>query len=135
MRHCCPAPFSWYYDHNRTRFNSFFLGDRTKEDISSFWRTLEDRRDPRLEGHPVKSNPAWRELAVPLAIHGDAVPVLQIGRSGTKSYDAYSLQSLSSAGNTLMALTRALGLVLGADCRAGAKLKTKTKNAEGTTRS
>lgn len=93
--------FSWYYQHDRSRFNRLFLGGMGQADIANFWRTLEARGDPRLADHPMRSKRRWREFAVPIAVHGDAVPVLQVGKSGSKSFDAYSLQSLFASGTTL----------------------------------
>ena len=33
---------------------------------------------------------AWRRKAIPFAVHGDAVPVVAVGKAGTKSLDCVS---------------------------------------------
>eukprot|EP00972_Heterocapsa_arctica_P083287 12272700-Heterocapsa_arctica.AAC.1 len=43
----------------------------------------------------------WATLAVPMALHGDAVPVLAVGKAGTKSLDVFSWQSILAQGTTL----------------------------------
>ena len=39
--------------------------------------------------------------AVPLSIHGDAIPVVRIGKPGTESLECISVQSLLASGPTL----------------------------------
>lgn len=93
--------FAWYYAHDRRRFNQLFMGccQETKK-VQNFWRELERRQDPRVLNHPMRKRQGWQSHAVPLAIHGDGVPVFQVGKSGAKSFEAYSLQSLFVSGQT-----------------------------------
>ena len=35
-----------------------------------------------------------------MALHGDAVPVVKVGKPGVKSFDAYSISSLIAVGKT-----------------------------------
>ena len=62
---------------------------------------MTQRGDPRLNNHPMQRRSDWESNAVPIAIHGDAVPVLQVGKAGSKSYDVYSFQSLLVSGPTV----------------------------------
>jgi len=43
----------------------------------------------------------WERHAIPLALHGDAVPVLGVGKSATRSLDAYSMHGILASGSTL----------------------------------
>ena len=46
-------------------------------------------------------NKDWTSNAIPLSLHGDGVPVIQVGKAGAKTFDAYSIQSIWSQGSTL----------------------------------
>ena len=87
--------FNHYYSTNRARFDELFLGNcKSDDDLESFWNTLRERNDPRLKGHPMCRKAGWMRKTIPFSFHGDGVPVLQVGKSGSKSVDVYSLQSL-----------------------------------------
>eukprot|EP00974_Lingulodinium_polyedra_P004975 467644-Lingulodinium_polyedra.AAC.1 len=45
--------------------------------------------------------PEWRHHAIPVMLHGDAVPVVGVGKAGTKSMDNISWHPLLAQGNTL----------------------------------
>lgn len=94
--------FSWMYANDKERFSSLFLGacadDHSRKE---FWRELSERGDPRLTAHPMTRRNNWQSSAIPLSLHGDGVPVLQVGKSGTRSFDAYSIQSLFATGRTM----------------------------------
>ena len=45
--------------------------------------------------------PDWRSTCIPISFHGDAVPVISVGKPGTKSLDTYSMQGLLASGPTL----------------------------------
>ena len=96
------AQASDIYHHNRPRFNKMFLGgcdDGSK--LKSFWNAVEKSEDPRLTNHPMKSRDGWKEKAIPTMIHDDAVPCVNVGKPGTKSWDCISFQGLLSIGSTL----------------------------------
>lgn len=91
--------FSFYFHNDKARFQELFLGPyQNKDDIAAFWSELERRGDPRLANHPVKTGNGWQRRTIPLAFHGDGVPVLQVGKANTKSMEVYSIQSLFPAG-------------------------------------
>ena len=103
--------FAWLYDNHRDRFNKLFLGAcPRKADVGAFWKEMSKRKDPRLEGHPMRARPDWNTHAIPLSLHGDGVPVLQVGKSGAKSFEVYSLQSLFVTGSTLTVKLMLFGL-------------------------
>ena len=41
--------------------------------LVEFWNAQTGH--PQMQGHPVKSRPGWKSKAVPIAFHGDGVPV------------------------------------------------------------
>jgi hypothetical protein len=95
--------FAFLFTHNRTAFDNLMLGASrgAEAHLENFWKNVQERGDPRLAGHPMKSRPNWMQQMVPLALHGDAVPVIRVGKKGSRSYDAYSWQSIIARGTTL----------------------------------
>eukprot|EP00969_Alexandrium_andersonii_P124608 5507405-Alexandrium_andersonii.AAC.1 len=91
----------WYHTH-RDVFNKLYLGEcQAAAQRKGFWKELLARNDPRLEQHPMRDRASWDEFAIPLALHGDGVPVLQVGKPGTKSLETFSTMSLWAKGRTL----------------------------------
>ena len=72
----------------------------TSAQRTNMWQELLRRQDPRVVNHPMRELRAWDNRAVPLGLHGDGVPVLQVGKAGAKSYETYSLQSMLASGPT-----------------------------------
>jgi hypothetical protein len=67
-----------------------------------FWEGgVVSRQDPRLKDHSMLSRPDWMQRAIPYAIHGDAVPVTAVGKSGTRSCDIISSSSLFARGSSI----------------------------------
>lgn len=107
--------FAWYYNNDPERFRRLFLGVCCSgEDRRRFWRTLVERGDPRLHGHPMRRRREWMSNAVPLALHGDGVPVLQTGKAGAKSFEVLSIQSLWASGPTVSIKLYVFGMWAGA---------------------
>ena len=69
--------------------------------LEEFWDTVEDRGDPRLEGHPMVERDDWKRRAIPIMVHGDAVPTTGVGTSSQKSFDVSSIQGVLSVGPTI----------------------------------
>ena len=57
------------------------------------WDELLSRGDPGLSEHPMRQIKNWKRRAIGLSLHGDAAPVLQVGKAATKSYDTWSIAS------------------------------------------
>ena len=93
--------FNYLYTHDRARFNELYLGGLNVEARENAWNELLSRGDQRLTDHPMRARRHWARRAIPLTLHGDAVPVLQVGKAGSKSFDAWSLMSLFCFGATL----------------------------------
>ena len=87
--------FAHYYKDDRPNFDSLFLGNHaTRQSRMNFWSELVKRKDPRLQGHAMTKDANWQEIFIPLALHGDGVPVFQIGKAATRSLDVCSFSSL-----------------------------------------
>ena len=94
--------FSYYFNFCRNLFNQLFLGPEGGADkLEAFWNAMEQNDDPRLRDHPMKSRANWKKKAVPIVVHGDAVPVISVGRSGTKSLDNLAWHSLLAHGSSV----------------------------------
>ena len=58
-----------------------FLGEHKDPAMRrQFWSELDARGDPRLREHPMTAIKDWQDLFVPFALHGDGIPVLQVGK-------------------------------------------------------
>ena len=66
--------------------------------LHEFWSEVEKRGDPKLADHERTNRAMWKYTFVPMALHGDAVPVVRVGKPGVKSFDAYSISSLMAVG-------------------------------------
>jgi len=104
-----PLPFllphnmiAYLYNSRPDDFVEKFLGpDGTQETLADFWTEIEARGDPRLLDHPMCKRTGWKSKAIPIALHGDAVPVIAVGKAGTQSMDNLSWQSLLARGPTM----------------------------------
>ena len=65
------------------------------------WISNQERKDPRLLGHPMTKMRNWAQKAIPLSLHGDGVPVVKVGKPGSESFETYSMQSLWAKGSTM----------------------------------
>lgn len=67
--------------------------------IEAFWRAMVGT--PLFQNHPVQHREGFRNLAIPISLHTDAVPVVGVGKSWQKSMDCYSWSSLLGSGTTI----------------------------------
>ena len=103
--------FAFFFSGMRSNFDAKMFGPEGAEDrIHDFWSEVVHRRDPRLARHPMCDKIDWMRRAIPLVIHGDAVPVVKVGRPGTKSFDCLSWASLLASGHTLKVKNWMFGL-------------------------
>ena len=92
---------AFMYEHLNNLFVDQWLGgDANGMVLEKFCREFEKRGDPRLAGHNFNSRPDWRRKAIPIMVHGDAVPCISIGRPSVRSYDVFSFQPLLGRGST-----------------------------------
>jgi hypothetical protein len=66
--------------------------------LHQFWE--ETAEHPQMLGHPVSLRSDHREKCVPLAIHGDGVPITGIGKSWCKLATSFLWFSLLTTGST-----------------------------------
>ena len=78
------ALFAYYYTSDQRRFSKLFTGGLDAAKRKGFWQEMLRRQDPRLVNHAMINRRGWDTNALPLSLHGDDVPVLQIGKAGTK---------------------------------------------------
>ena len=74
--------------------------DNACNTLAQFWSAVDGRGDPRLASHPMQENATWKSTYIPMAMHGDAVPVVKVGKAGTKSFDITSISPLMAVGET-----------------------------------
>ena len=108
--------FAWYYHNDNKRFSQLFSGGLDGNARKHFWRELQRRKDPRLDVHPMTRTRGWEKVTIALLLHGDGVPVLQIGRSGTKSFETYSIQSVFTSGPSKVVKMQVFGLFANSIC-------------------
>ena len=53
---------------------------------------------------PIKMLSNWKERAIPISFHGDAVPVTGVGESWSKSMVMYTISSMVGRGTTLQTM-------------------------------
>ena len=95
------ALFSVLYHNHKDAFLSRICGG-SYENIKAFWEAMVDH--PGLSGHPMLSrrDVDYKSQAIPIALHGDGVPVDGISRSWAKSCEIYSWSSMIGRGCTLL---------------------------------
>lgn len=72
------------------------LGGNEKT-ITDFWTAMANH--PGYGPHPLRRRPDHKTRCIPIALHGDGVPVAGVGKSWSKSMDAYSWASLLCTGS------------------------------------
>ena len=94
--------FAYLYQYNKAEFDVVMLGATRGHAPrqSEFWKGVVARRDPRIQRHPMCTRPGWQHFAIPISIHGDSVPCIQVGRAGSKSLDVYTWQSVLAEGTS-----------------------------------
>ncbi|CAK9117828.1 unnamed protein product [Durusdinium trenchii] len=68
------------------------------ERVQKFWRAM--RLHPQMRDHPMTSSPQWESWTVPIAVHGDGVPVTGVGKVWSRVMTNYSWYSLLGYGTT-----------------------------------
>ena len=71
----------------------------SRERLLEFWDAMAD--NPQLMEHPVTTRPNYKTRAVPISLHGDAVPVTGVGKAWSRSLDLFSWCSLLGVGLTM----------------------------------
>jgi len=71
----------------------------SEDALEAFWNS--QHQHPNLPGHPMTRVPGWKRKAVPIAIHGDQVPVTGCGKTWAKSMLIISWCSMLGRGSTV----------------------------------
>ena len=92
--------FSVLYKCHRNVFIQSMCGGAF-ENISSFWAAMSASGHPAYPNHTIKTYPDHATKAIPLLVHGDAVPVTGVQRSWAKSVEIWSWSSFLGRGTTI----------------------------------
>ena len=92
------ALFACVFTHHKDEFIQSLCGG-SLDNLKRFWQSMEG--SAMLENHPIRHAPELHEKCVPLAIHGDGVPIAGVGKSWGKSVQVFSWTSLLSSGSTV----------------------------------
>jgi hypothetical protein len=94
----CPhSLFAALYHSNYDGFVRRVLGGDVGN-IKRFWDCQKDH--PNYVGHPILEDPWFCTKVVPIAIHGDDVPSISVGKAWTKMVQCVSWSSLLARGST-----------------------------------
>ena len=91
--------FAWFFTFCKKSWNARICPGRNT--LKRFWDSMEAGNHPSLRNHPMCSVPNWKTRAVPLSLHGDAVPVTGCGKVWSKSMLAISWCSMLGKGSTI----------------------------------
>lgn len=76
--------FNYFYTKRPYLWKQLILGG-SEENPELFWNGVQERNDPRFEMlclTPITRKREWKKKTVPFSIHGDAVPVIAVGKAG-----------------------------------------------------
>ena len=90
--------FAMMHQKHPQQFIQKFCGGGYDQ-INKFWDDMVAH--PSYAAHPLAMRTDHKQKCIPLALHGDGVPIAGVGKSWSKSVDAYSFCSLLSRGTTL----------------------------------
>ena len=93
-------PHEWFsvlFNHHNDMFMKVLVGD-SFDNIPKFWHEVEEM--PAYKTHSVRSQEGHRAKVVPLALHGDGVPVIGVAKAGSQSANIWSVTSLLTYGPT-----------------------------------
>ena len=95
------ALFSVMYHSFRDEFVKRICGG-SFDNISCFWK--DNANHPALVGHPMKHHPyakrygPYSKKAIPIAVHGDGVPTIAVGKAWQKTVEGISWSSCLASG-------------------------------------
>ena len=89
--------FATLFNEHREAFNEHILGG-SLDNPKRFWAAMSD--NAAYLSHPLKDRKDHKEKAIPLSLHGDGVPIAGLGKSWSKSVDAWSWASVLGRGST-----------------------------------
>ena len=66
--------------------------------LEGFWTSVEQH--PQIRGHPIKNVANYKSKVIPLAVHGDGVPIVGLGKGWSRVMTLFSWYSLVGQGHT-----------------------------------
>ena len=86
---------SLWRDYPETWRSSVLPDEQT---LHRFWSAVDSH--PQMESHPIRDVADYKSKVVPLAVHGDGVPVVGLGKGWSKVMTMFSWYSLIGQGQT-----------------------------------
>ena len=86
--------FAHLWDTNKQAFQELLSGPAGQ--VQQFWKAMT--HNPQLQGHPLLHEQHYQDNFIPIALHGDGVPITGVGKSWSKSCDIFSWTSLLGGG-------------------------------------
>ena len=86
---------SLWRDYPETWRSSVLPDEQT---LQRFWSAVDSH--PQMESHPIRDVADYKSKVVPLAVHGDGVPVVGLGKGWSKVMTMFSWYSLIGQGQT-----------------------------------
>lgn len=90
--------FAALYHNHRDAFTKRMLGG-DPANIAKWWTAMHNH--PGYVAHPLKDRANHMQKCVPLALHGDGVPVTGVGKAWGKSAEGYGWSSMIGVGTTV----------------------------------
>ena len=88
--------FAHIYHHYPSTWEKSILPSNAV--LGTFWDAVQGH--PQMVDHPITARLDYKEKAIPLGFHGDAVPITGIGKIWCKLMTMFSWTSLISTGST-----------------------------------
>ena len=86
---------SMYHNYPSTFQRSVLNSDVA---LQSFWTSVDQH--PQIRGHPIKKVANYKTKTIPIAIHGDGVPIVGLGKGWSRVMTLFSWYSLVGQGQT-----------------------------------
>ena len=84
-----------FHNYQNTWKRSVVPSDKA---LRAFWTDVD--MHPQMRDHPIKDKENWKMTTVPLAIHGDGVPIVGLGKGWSRVMTQFSWYSLVGQGAT-----------------------------------
>lgn len=89
--------FANIYHHYKPTWNRTVLPNTNR--LQEFWSFMDSH--PQMLHHPIQQKTNYRTHAIPIAVHGDEVPITGLGKGWVKLMCMFSWSSLVGVGSTL----------------------------------
>eukprot|EP00959_Pyramimonas_sp_CCMP1952_P432805 9063642-Pyramimonas_sp.AAC.1 len=90
--------FAYLFHRYRDAFLQYVAGSQRK--LEQWWKDQQD--SPQYLEHPVRLRAGHFKSCIPVAFHGDGVTCLDVGQTGSKSWETFSWCSLTGEGGSAL---------------------------------